>query len=147
VEDADYIWHFGDGQTSYEKTPNHKYEKTGEYKVELEIIKSNCSETSVLNQLVISDRELEIPNIFTPNNDGKNDLFIVTTPEGLQTFEALILSKNGILVYKWSDAKEGWDGLMMDGKKAPSGSYYYVIKGVDSTGKKFEYKSFLELSR
>jgi len=147
IEDLDYIWDFGDGLSSYEQNPEHKYEKPGKYKVSLQLIKTNCSETLFLDELVIADKKLDIPNIFTPNNDGENDEFLISAPQNLKSFEALILNRNGQLVYKWDDPTKGWDGLMMDGKKAQEGAYYYIIKGVDSLGKTFEYKSYLELRR
>lgn len=147
LEDADYIWNFGDGESSYEKAPEHKYEKAGEYTISVEVRKADCSETVKLETLEIKDKALEIPNIFTPNNDGKNDVFMVSVPENLKSFEAVIMNREGQLIYKWSDPKQGWDGLMLNGQKAQSGSYYYIIKGVDANNKSFEYKSFLELRR
>lgn len=146
-ESADFMWNFGDGETSYERAPEHKYTKPGKYNVELEVVQRNCSETITLKGLVIKDRALQIPNIFSPNNDGKNDVFKVSVPEYLKQFEAYIMNTDGQLIYKWSDPKLGWDGLMMNGQEAQTGSYYYIIKGVDSNDKHFEYKSFLELVR
>ncbi len=146
VEDVDYIWNFGDGDQSFGKEPEHKYTKAGNYNVQLQLIKANCSET-INKTIQIKDRTLEIPDIFTPNNDGKNDVFIVSIPENTTSFEAYILNREGQLIYKWTDPKLGWDGLMMNGQKAQSATYFYVIKGKDSTNKSFEYKSILELRR
>ena len=147
IEGLTYEWHFGDGTIDYSKEPNHTFETVGTYSVSLFVSNQICTDTIVLKQLVIEDGALELPNIFTPNNDGKNDIFRINTPSNLLSFEALIMSREGKLVYKWSDANKGWDGLMMNGQKAKSGSYYYIIKLVDDKGKQFEYKSYLELSR
>ncbi len=146
IEDVDYIWNFGDGEFAYDKNPEHKYTKPGLYSIELQLIKNNCSET-MTTTIQIKDRALEIPNIFSPNNDGKNDEFIVSVPENTSSFEAYILNTKGQVIYKWTDSSLGWDGLMSNGQKAQAGTYFYIIKGKDSTNKSFEYKSILELMR
>lgn len=147
LDEADYIWNFGDGQVSYERKPEHQYDKPGTYDISLQIIKENCHETMMLEALVIQDKKIKIPNIFTPNADGENDLFFVSVPENIHEFEACILDHSGHLVYKWTDPKMGWDGMIMNGQKAEQGTYFYIIKGKDSSRKNFEYKSFLELRR
>ena len=147
IENADYNWDFGDNLTSSNKNPNHKYGHVGSYTVKLFVSKGSCKDTVMLRNLVIEDGSIELPNIFTPNNDGKNDVFKIKTPDSLISFEAIIMSKEGKLVYKWTDSNKGWDGLLMNGQEAKIGSYYYIIKGVDDKGKSFEYKSYLELNR
>lgn len=147
LNDADFIWDFGDGEVSYDRKPEHIYKKPGLYNIQLQIIKDNCAATVYLNELAIKDKELEIPNIFTPNNDGKNDIFLVSVPQNVKSFEGYILNKSGQLVYKWTDGSKGWDGYLAQGDEALQGSYYYVIKGIDSTNKVFEYKSCFELKR
>jgi len=63
-----------------------------------------------------------IPNIFTPNADGKNDTFrVIYNGRGL--FEVYIFNRWGKEVYRASDKKFEWDG-----KGAADGVYYYLIK-------------------
>jgi len=147
IESANYTWDFGDGQQSFEKTPEHQYGKAGIYNINLQIVSEACSTEVRLENFKIDDKGFSIPNIFTPNNDGKNDVFVISVPDDLKSFNALIMNRDGKLVYKWSDSKKGWDGLTIDGREASSGTYYYLITGVDADGKSFEYKNFVELRR
>ena len=145
-DNVDYEWSFGDGELSYEAKPMHQYKTKGNYHVSLKLTKAECVEV-IEDEIEIKERKLEIPNIFTPNNDGKNDVFLVSLPDEISSFEGVILNKEGQLMYRWTNSKEGWDGLMMNGQEAKSGTYYYVVRGNDALGKAFEYKSFLELRR
>jgi gliding motility-associated-like protein len=147
LEGSEYVWDFGDGERAYDKKPDHKYSKPGTYQVKLDVVNGDCSESLILKNLEIKDRPMAIPNIFTPNNDGQNDVFLVSVPEETKTFEAIIVTSNGQMVYKWDNPKEGWDGRWNSGQEAESGSYYYLIRGTDKDNKNFEYKSFLELRR
>ena len=149
IEGAEYVWDFGDGTQAYTKDVEHQYEEAGIYTVTLQVNKNDCSETLELRNLEIKNQkaEFKIPNIFTPNNDGKNDVFLITAPEDLKSFEGIIMNRDGLVVFQWTDPTQAWDGLMLDGQEAKTGTYYYVIKGVDAEGEAFEYKSFVELQR
>ncbi len=147
ITDANYTWDFGDETQSFDKSPEHKYNKQGSYDVKLRIDNKTCTINLALENFKISDKGFDIPNIFTPNNDGKNDVFEVSVPDDVKSFNAVIMSRDSKLVYQWSDSKDGWDGLMINGQEAASGTYYYIITGVDKSGESFEYKSFIELRR
>ena len=74
---------------------------------------------------------LEIPNVFTPNEDGANDFFQVKA-KSLKTFHGVILNRWGRPVFEWTDPKtyeNGWNGRVNNtGAICPAGTYYYVIK-------------------
>ena len=147
IEEANYTWDFGDGTQSFEKSPVHRYEKADSYNVKVLISNNNCQKELILNNLKIDDKGFSIPNIFTPNNDGKNDVFLISVSDNLKSFNAIIMNRDGKMVYQWTDSQKGWDGLMINGEEASSGTYYYVITGVDANGQSFEYKNFVELRR
>lgn len=66
------------------------------------------------------------PNIFSPNNDGIHDTWIV---DGLQYFtncKVYIYSRLGTIVFKSTGYNQPWDGRY-NGKDLPSGTYYYII--------------------
>ncbi len=67
--------------------------------------------------------EIVFPDAFTPNRDGKNELFL---PKGLriESYELTILDRWGNIVFQTNDLKEGWDGTL-NGKKLPSGVYTF----------------------
>lgn len=70
-----------------------------------------------------------VPNAFTPNGDGVNDLFRLTLLEGSATvLELSIYNRWGTKVYSSTDPNAAWDGRMDDGKEAPSDVYAYYIR-------------------
>lgn len=96
---------------------------------------------SVFNKSCI---ELELPNVFTPNGDGENDVW---TPFGkdIEQIDLQIYSRWGKLVWSYSgrfDELEGWTG-----DNVPEGTYYVVAKGIGSDGKTVEKKGSITLLR
>jgi gliding motility-associated-like protein len=88
--------------------------------------------------LVIVEETAFIPNLFTPNEDGKNDELKAYGLGSANNFSFLIYNREGSLVYSTENANElvssGWNG-MVRGVKQPSGVYYWKIKGENKTGK------------
>ena len=82
-----------------------------------------------------------IPEAFSPNGDGKNDHFEILNVERFERLTLMVYNRWGNLVYKSNDYKGDWDGRsntsMSLGSKLPSGTYYYILKIVD-TGKQFK---------
>lgn len=73
-----WFWDFGDGNHSSEQNPTHLYQNPGEYPVSLTVTDSNgCVSTISYGNYLVYSPELFIPNVFTPNSDGLNDLFEV----------------------------------------------------------------------
>ena len=88
---------------------------------------------------------LEVPNVFTPNGDGINDVFLVNG-KSITEFHAVLFNRWGKKIYEWDDYTKGWDGKI-GGADASPGVYYYII---DATGKDestFELKGFFYLMR
>jgi gliding motility-associated-like protein len=73
-----------------------------------------------------------IPNAFTPNGDGLNDVFQPIT-DGNQEFSFSIFNRWGQLLFETSDPDEGWDGSF-NGKESEMGTYVYLLKTVFSNG-------------
>lgn len=81
----------------------------------------------VINQC--EDYNPVIPTVFTPNNDGKNDMFIVDNLHALYpTCEVKIVNRWGNLVYESIGYSNPWDGTFLDsGELLPTGTYFYRI--------------------
>lgn len=77
---------------------------------------------------------LYIPNAFSPNGDGLNDLFFVKADFEPESFEMAIYTRKGELVFVSKDIKIGWDGMRY-GSQLPFDIYTYVIKYSDQQGK------------
>ena len=107
--------------------PLYTYAHPGHYKVLLiaENETSKCRDTSDAAYVHVVESLLEVPNVFTPNGDGKNDIFMVRALS-IQSFHGVILNRWGRQIYEWHDHTDGWDGHI-HGKLANPGTYYYVI--------------------
>ena len=107
------------------------------------------SETSKVIE-VIEDMTLVIPNVFTPNNDGKNDIFGIT-PSISTEFEVVILNRWGNLLLdariqtKANEFSPIWDGKI-NGKFAVSGVYFYKILMEKNSGEQEEYHGYFHLN-
>jgi gliding motility-associated-like protein len=75
------------------------------------------------DQLVVDIESRKLPNVFTPNDDGINELF-------LAGFDLQVFNRTGQLLY---NGTEGWDGKYK-GKKMPQGTYLYVVRRIMNNG-------------
>ncbi len=79
---------------------------------------------------------LYLPNLFTPNNDGQNDLFILRG-EGIGTIDFRVFNKFGDLVFGTNNAtvatSTGWNGTA-GGRDQPAGSYIWQLNGIFTDG-------------
>ena len=90
---------------------------------------------------------LYIPSAFTPNNDGRNDVFYIRS-KGTVHFELNIFDRNGALIYHSKSPLEGWDGTVQGtGKQVPTGAYVYQTKGEFSDAEKFNDSGMINLIR
>jgi gliding motility-associated-like protein len=92
-----------------------------------------CATSDTVKFKVYKGPELYVPGAFSPNNDGKNDLFkfIAVGMKSVDQFH--IYNRYGQLIYFSTDIMKGWDGRM-NGINQPSGTYVWMIKGTDLTG-------------
>ena len=68
-----------------------------------------------------------IPNVFTPNNDGRNDYFELYN-FNIEKINCKIFNRWGNLIYEWNDPDGKWNGTDQSGKKVSDGVYYYMIE-------------------
>jgi gliding motility-associated-like protein len=67
-----------------------------------------------------------LPNVFTPNGDGKNDVFVpLRCPAFVERVGFVVYNRWGVKVYESSGSSLAWDGRSSDGAELPSGLYYY----------------------
>lgn len=126
----EWSWNFGDGTTSTSSSPSHNYVAGGSYQVTLitQIPNSiNCIDTLSAQTIdVITNPELYIPNTFTPNGDGHNDIFRVRGPYYAIYYFA-VYNRWGELMYETTDPSQGWDGNYK-GKPSDPGVFGYYLK-------------------
>lgn len=121
-----YSWNFGDGVTSTLTQPIHQYSKSFTFDVLLTAYNSfGCSAVYTLPVSPIVTELLEIPNAFTPNDDGKNDVFL---PKifGIDDMNLKIYNRFGQLVFESYNPSFGWDGKFQ-GAPQPIDVYAYTL--------------------
>lgn len=78
---------------------------------------------------IIDCPQIEIPNVFTPNGDGINDVFKVNlSGNALQNFRIDIYDRWGLLIFTSESINYKWDGRTTSGKKVVEGTYFYIVE-------------------
>jgi gliding motility-associated-like protein len=131
---ASYVWDMGDGSTETGPEVQHTYNISNSrlaYTITLTVTSpQGCMNTSS----EIIDIVPFVPNVFTPNGDGINDVFM----PGL---DLEIFDRNGLLLFK---GKDGWDGRYK-GHMANSDTYFYLIYYLDRNQITHTKKGFVTL--
>ena len=152
--DTLYLWNFGDGQTSTEKNPYHKYEEEGTYHVSLLVTSADgCIDTAWMDTPIkVEWKEgfIKFPNVFKWNETGPTggvwrvgvypEMDFVFRPfyENVTDYKLQIFNRWGVLIYESHDLYKGWDGYFGDGKLAVQGVYVWKVSGRYADGDYFD---------
>jgi gliding motility-associated-like protein len=143
---TNYSWTFGDGNVSGVVNPSNIFTQAGSYTVTLIASASPCSDTATIVIVVNAGLTLEIPNVFTPNNDGSNDIFTIKST-GVKEISLQIFNRWGQKLYEFSGPKASWDGKVPSGEGAPEGTYFYFVKATGFDDKEIERNGTVSLFR
>ena len=158
----EWNWNFIPGNleaVSYEPNPTFTFPmgNGGLYPVTLTVLDTNGCQSAVTREVEIFDFfNVFIPNSFTPNNDGFNDLWAVYgTDIDTDRFEMWVYNRWGQEVFYSTDPEKGWYGQSDDEVVDPAQSYfaqdgvyaYRVVLYSESTNEKREIKGYINLSR
>lgn len=114
------VWDFDNGRGSTDFNTEFSFNRSGTYDVSLmSYIHEECPNTYTLPLEVI--KEYLIPNVFTPNGDGINDVFM--DGDGMDEIDLIIINRWGQKIY---EGKGSWDGTC-NGEEMSAGTYYYMI--------------------
>ncbi len=91
------------------------------------IATNNCGSKSDSVLITKGICKLYIPNAFTPNGDGKNDVFKAGFGENITEFSLRIFNRYGELVFESKDKNKAWDGTYK-GSRQPNGSFIWMIR-------------------
>lgn len=122
---SDYFWDFGDGKSDQGNSQDHYYDnlRDGYYEVKLKVKNPNgCNEFAAKK---IWTNNTSKNNVFTPNGDGIDDVF-------MKGWHIKVYNRNGILLY---DNTTGWDGTYR-GKPVSNDTYFYVLYETTVSGVK-----------
>ncbi len=133
-----FSWDFEtDGaEDSSTENPTFTYTEVGTYLVTLTITENGCPATATLEITVIEGSSVELPNGFSPDGQGLNELFKARS-ENLVSENLQIFNRWGQLLYEGP----AWDGKYK-GEPVPEGTYYFIFTGVGADGKVYEGKEY-----
>ena len=136
--DWTFLWNFGDGTSSEELDPVHVYDGLDEYHATMTIVNSiGCRDS--IGHIIDSPISLFVPNAFTPNNDGINDVFQIYGA-GISEYEILIFNRWGDVVFRSTDLDEVWigDNKGTGESYVENGVYPWLIKLKGNDSEAFE---------
>ncbi len=146
------VWNFGNGTTNITNSSilsqSVTYNQPGTYTVSLFVSKGNCQDIAKKIIKVDIPSKLEVPNVFTPNGDGSNDIFFLSAAN-LTEITALIFDRWGNKVYELTSntGNIAWDGKNQTGKDVAEGTYFYVITAKGKDDEAYSTKGNLSLYR
>jgi gliding motility-associated-like protein len=141
-------WTFGDKQRSDNSSnPVHVFETPGVYTIVLTSTSSDGrTSTDSVKIEATGNSSILIPNSFSPNGDGKDDLFVFNS-KNINSMEVLIFDTKGRTIFRSKGIDCKWDGKNQQGKMSQEGIYYYMVSAIGGDGKKYEQKGSIQLIR
>ena len=120
--ETNYSWSNGSSRSSMVVT------ERGKYSLYAENMCGNYTDT--VQAVQCKDRCVQFPTGFTPNGDGKNDVFRASAFCPVPKYHLIVFNRNGEKVFETSDPKEGWNGSYR-GRKATVGAYVFYSEYFD----------------
>lgn len=149
---TNWQWSFGDiaNSTSTQQHPQFTYADTGSYTIQ-QIVSNEfgCSDTSEQSITVKAGYVIYIPNTFTPNGDGKNELFFpVGVGIDIEQYDFYIFDRWGDLIFHTNNIAKGWDGRANGGTSlAQEDTYVWKLQLTDVLGEAHKYVGHVNLIR
>lgn len=141
-------WHydFDDGSSSQDQNPTHEYQEAGTYQI-VQYVNNDfgCDDETSIRIIVDPAITFYIPNAFTPNNDGHNEVFY-GYGEGIVEYQMWIFNRWGENIFYSANIEAGWDGTYK-GKAVDAGEYIYRFYVIDVDGHDHEYAGGVTLIR
>jgi gliding motility-associated-like protein len=144
-------WNFGNGTTYTTSgstsslsivltSPSSVYQSAGTYTVSMVLTQFagtvTCRDSATAVIHVELPSQLEIPNVFTPNGDGVNDIFMLRTTN-VTEITCQIFDRWGVKMFDVTSDTGNieWDGKNLSKKEVPAGTYFYILKAKGKDGK------------
>mgnify|MGYP000150309786 CR=1 FL=1 len=145
---SNYVWSFGNNNSSTEEHPNTIYENTGSYEVELIAYLNDtiCADTSSLFIHVYSPITAILPNVVTPNADGVNDIYTIQI-KGAVKLTGSIKNRWGNVIQPIDKELSGFQETveLWQPENTPAGTYFYELEAEDALGEKQIFQGFVEV--
>lgn len=141
--------------TRYEENPEFTFTESGLTIVTLyERLNNELVDSASIN-VTITESHLEMPNAFSPNDDGHNDFYGAKGachPEAsgkyksIVEFHGYIFNRWGQKLFDWTDISKGWDGTY-NGSPCKDGVYFVLVKARGADGKEYDIRRDVTLIR
>ena len=138
----------------YEEDTNYTFTTSGSFRVVLYSVFTQDNDTIIYESdpiiVSIAESKLEMPNAFSPNDDGHNDIY--KARDGYQSiveFHAYIFNRHGQKLYDWTDwqnEESGWDGTY-NGHPVKDGVYFVYVKARGADGIEYNIRRDVNLIR
>lgn len=144
-----------DAITRYEENPEFTFTESGLTVATLYVRLNNELVDSAFINITITESHLEMPNAFSPNGDGHNDMYgakgaFFSNASGkyrsIVEFHGYIFNRWGQKLFEWTDITKGWDGTY-NGSPCKDGVYYVLVKARGADGKEYNIRRDVNLIR
>ena len=123
-----YVWEPNDGTLTNPNINNPvatPFDSVTNYRV-ISMTKYGCRDTAYVTIKTVIDSNVTIPSGFTPNDDGKNDVFRPVNLRFQKLIDFRVYNRWGVEVFHSTDLNKGWDGTF-NGEKCDLGVYFYSV--------------------
>ncbi|MDP1800278.1 MAG: gliding motility-associated C-terminal domain-containing protein [Bacteroidota bacterium] len=141
-------WYFTNlnGYNTSQQNTSYLFQEPGTYAVAMVVTnKWGCSDTVVKAIDILEDQTLFVPNSFTPNGDGLNEIF-QPKGKGFAKFNMQVFNRWGQKIYETNEFTGGWDGTFQ-GKECQQDSYVWKITVTYPQSKVKQYTGHVTLNR
>ncbi|MGN0282840.1 MAG: gliding motility-associated C-terminal domain-containing protein [Prevotella sp.] len=151
----DYEWRLTrNGETTplltrHEETTTYVFRESGAFQMQLFVTLIGEQEPELVGTITVSiaNSFLEMPNAFSPNGDGINDVYKAkSNHKSIIEFNAYIFNRWGQKIYEWTDIDGGWDGTW-HGKQVKDGTYFVLVKARGADGRQYNIKRDVNILR
>ncbi len=123
------------------------YTSSGSYSVMLVTVGGQgCRDTARYNFYLVDSSGITLPNVFSPNADGVNDVY-KPIARGIQLMSAKIYNRNAVLINYWDSPEGFWDGYTNSGEHCTEGVYFIILNATGFDGKTYSLSGYINLVR
>lgn len=147
-EQKKWNWSFinNEGFKSDKETCTYTFKDAGIYPVVLMVTNVwGCKDTVIKTITVDEDFNMFVPNVFTPNGDGHNDIFIPVM-RGVKFYDIMIFDRWGEMIFRTVDPQQGWDGHYK-GQMCQNGVYSWKINVSTKSGNMKQLNGHVTINR
>jgi gliding motility-associated-like protein len=141
-------WQFSDnGSFDFSSNTVKQYNVPGNYTVSL-VAKGlkGCDDVSSYSFEIPKTSYLILPNVFTPNNDGINDIYRPLLA-GINTIKAVVFNRYGEIITTWDKVNGFWDGYTNSGQAVSDGQYFISVEATGFDGQNYKLRNRITLAR